>query len=279
MINCGVYKITDVETGDFYIGSSKEIRVRRNQHFSDLRCGRHKNDHLQRLHNNGRKLTFEIYIATRPEDRLFYEQICLDKLNPKLNKTFDALAPMEGKTHSEEYREIQRQKALSPESPLKRPDVIARISGDNHYMRRPGYDKSTHPSKNPEIVAKRTAKIFSSSERRAEYAARMAEIAKRPEVRAIVSAAMSGENHHQAKLSLEKAIEIILTPKSYDEIIKEYGIQRSQVCRIKLGKSWMCARKIIEQILNSNDSDETLSIEHTISVDLVNAIRQNGMKE
>ena len=74
MINCGVYKITDVETGDFYIGSSKEIRVRRNQHFSDLRCGRHANDHLQSLHNNGRELRFEVYIATRPEDRLFFEQ-------------------------------------------------------------------------------------------------------------------------------------------------------------------------------------------------------------
>ena len=182
---------------------------------------------------------------------------------------------MEGKKHSDEYCEVQRQRALSPNSPLKSLDAVARRSGDNHYMRKSDYDKSKHPSKNPDIVAKRTAKIFSSSERRAEYAARMAEIAKRPEVRAIVSAAMSGEKHHQAKLSLEKAIEIILTPKSYDEIIKEYGIQRSQVCRIKLGKSWMCARKIIEHIKASNCSELDLSLEHKISVELVMAIKQN----
>lgn len=158
-MNCGVYKITDAETGRFYIGSSMDIRTRRTQHFSDLRHGRHRNAILQAIHDKGRSLEFSVYIVTRPEDRLMFEQRCIDLLKPALNLTQDTLAPMEGKTHSDAYKEVQRQRAFSEDSPLRSAAAVAARSGDNHYMRQPGYDPGKHPSKNPEIVAKRREKI------------------------------------------------------------------------------------------------------------------------
>jgi hypothetical protein len=247
-MNCGVYKITDVETGDFYIGSSKSIRVRKTQHFSDLRNNRHKNSHLQGIYNKGRDLKFEIYILTRPEDRLLFEQRCLDILDPKLNKTSDVAAPMEGKNHSDEYVEIQRKRALSPDSPLKTQNAIAARSGDNHYMRRPGYDKNKHPSKNPDVVAKRNLKISGDNHyMNNENWDKNNHSGKLPKVRAAVSARMTGEKHPQSKLTLKQAIEIILSDKSYSELMAEYGIKRSQVSRIKTRKSWISAHKILDE--------------------------------
>jgi hypothetical protein len=258
-MNCGVYKITDIKTGDYYIGSSKNLRVRKNQHYSDMRCGRHTNSHLQRVYNKGRDLSFEVYIYTRPEDRFIYEQRCLDILKPELNKTLDALAPMDGKNHSKEYCEIQRQRALNPNSPLKRPEAIANRSGDNHYMRQPDYDKSKHPSKNPEIVAKRNIKISGDN----HYMNnpnwdRNNHSGKLPKVRAAVSARMTGEKHPQSKLTLEQVIEIILSNKSYSELMAEYGIKRSQVCRIKTRQSWEIAHKILDEKNALTNNEGTL---------------------
>jgi hypothetical protein len=236
------------------------LRVRRTQHFSDLRHNRHANSHLQGIHNKGRKLIFELYIATRPEDRLFFEQRCLDYLLPELNETFDALAPMEGKTHSDEYVEIQRQRALSPDSPLKTKEAVAARSGDNHYMRRPGYDKNKHPSKNPEIVAKRTKKTSGENHytHKDGYVSHMFGHSN-PMKNADIAAKMSGENHPQAKLSLGDAIEIILSDKSYSQLMSDYGIMRTGVSRIKTQKLWKSAFKIIEDIKKSDLTIKELS--------------------
>jgi group I intron endonuclease len=107
-MNCGVYKITDVETGQFYIGSAKNLRVRKSGHFSQLKQSKHGNLHLQRIHNKGRNLSFEVYIYTRSEDRLMFEQRCLDILKPELNKSLDAKAPMSGRKHSKKTLELMR---------------------------------------------------------------------------------------------------------------------------------------------------------------------------
>jgi hypothetical protein len=275
-MNCGVYKITDIETGDFYIGSAKKLRIRKTQHFSDLKNGRHENDHLQHIYNKNRELRFEAYILTRPEDRLFFEQRCIDMLEPKLNKTLNALAPMDGKTHSEEYVGKLRERALSPDSPLKSASAVAARSGDNHYMRRADYDKSKHPSKNPEIVAKRTKNIFSDESKLEPYIERIVRYNKSPEGRAAKSAQMTGEKHPQSKLTLLQAIEIIISNKKLADISSEYGICLSQASNVKRGNSWACARTIINEI---NNSDETLAFseKYGISAELMVKIKEHGL--
>ena len=244
-MNSGVYKITDTATGDYYIGSSKNLRVRKTQHYSDMRCERHANSHVQSIYNQGRNLSFEVYIYTRPEDRIVFEQRCLDILKPVLNQTLDALAPMDGKTHSPEYVEKLRELAFSPDSPFKRPEVVASRSGDNHYMRQPDYDSSKHPSKNPEITAKRAKSISKTM-----LSDGFQHPCKRPEVRQKLKEAAkkidrSGEKHPQAKLTLQQVLEIIKSNKSYNTLVEEYGISLSQIARIKTGKSWKNAHKIL----------------------------------
>lgn len=49
--NSGVYQIRNRVNGKVYVGSSANMRKRRNTHFSDLRRGIHSNTHLQRAFN------------------------------------------------------------------------------------------------------------------------------------------------------------------------------------------------------------------------------------
>ena len=47
----GVYKITNVITGQYYVGYSKDIKSRLNQHFRDLDKRSHCNQKLQNAYN------------------------------------------------------------------------------------------------------------------------------------------------------------------------------------------------------------------------------------
>lgn len=47
----GIYAIRNSNNGKLYVGSSVNLNARRKQHFSDLRCRRHSNQHLQRAFN------------------------------------------------------------------------------------------------------------------------------------------------------------------------------------------------------------------------------------
>jgi len=51
MDNCGVYRLTNISNGHFYIGSSADLIFRRNDHYKRLRQGKHRNDHLQKAFN------------------------------------------------------------------------------------------------------------------------------------------------------------------------------------------------------------------------------------
>lgn len=59
-----VYKITNLANGKIYVGSTTNYRVRRVQHFSELRCGRHSNSHLQRAFNKYGESQFKMEMLT-----------------------------------------------------------------------------------------------------------------------------------------------------------------------------------------------------------------------
>ena len=50
-MNSGIYSILNNVNGKQYIGQAYNCRQRKVQHYSDLRCGRHHNPHLQRSFN------------------------------------------------------------------------------------------------------------------------------------------------------------------------------------------------------------------------------------
>ena len=77
----GIYKITNISNGKFYIGSSKNIHKRWIRHLRDLKNGEHNNVHLQRAFNLGGQEAFKFEILENCEENmlLIIEQSYLDK--------------------------------------------------------------------------------------------------------------------------------------------------------------------------------------------------------
>ena len=91
-MNSGVYKITNIVTNDFYVGSSIQLNVRKNQHFNQLANNIHNNKHLQNSFNKhlSSNFTFEILSICPPEYCLKLEQWFIDTLKPKFNQLIKA---------------------------------------------------------------------------------------------------------------------------------------------------------------------------------------------
>jgi group I intron endonuclease len=88
MKKSGIYKITNITTNKFYIGSSIDIEKRWIKHKTELRNKKHHNKHLERLwHKYGElDFIFEIIIECDKIDCINYEQYFIDLLNPNINQ-------------------------------------------------------------------------------------------------------------------------------------------------------------------------------------------------
>jgi len=76
--NCGVYKI---KIGNFiYIGSSKNLIKRKNNHLSKFQLNSHYNNKLQSAYNKYKNFEFEIIELCLPEERLNSEQKWIDSI-------------------------------------------------------------------------------------------------------------------------------------------------------------------------------------------------------
>jgi len=86
----GVYKITNIINGMFYIGSSNDIRQRWNEHRSDLRRKIHSNIKLQHAWNfyGEDKFTFELIEETESTQSFIFEreQHYLNILKPHIRE-------------------------------------------------------------------------------------------------------------------------------------------------------------------------------------------------
>lgn len=84
--DCGIYRISAL-SGNFYIGSSKQIPRRWAEHRNELRSQRHRNVALQNAFNKygEQGLVFEKLLVCAPEDLLLYEQQYLDFYKPEYN--------------------------------------------------------------------------------------------------------------------------------------------------------------------------------------------------
>lgn len=91
-MNSGIYKITNIVTNDFYIGSSIKLNIRKNQHFKQLAKNIHNNKYIQNSFNKYKieSFKFEILITCPPEYCLKLEQWFIDNLKPKYNQLQNA---------------------------------------------------------------------------------------------------------------------------------------------------------------------------------------------
>lgn len=148
----GIYRITCIVTGKFYIGSAVNLRRRHQEHFRDLHRNAHYNRKLQRAWNKHGKEAFVFDILEFVlilEFLTVREQYWFDKLSPFGDKGFN-IAPTAGS--------VLGMKS-SPETIEK-----LRIS----HLGQPGYWLGKKRS--PETVAKANAKkIGKPSPRRPGY--------------------------------------------------------------------------------------------------------------
>jgi group I intron endonuclease len=83
----GIYKIQNLDTGLFYIGSAKNLKRRFDHHIGRLRNNKHKNQHLQNAWNKYGESSFSFVpiLICEPVELLRYEQELINKLNPWYN--------------------------------------------------------------------------------------------------------------------------------------------------------------------------------------------------
>jgi group I intron endonuclease len=102
--NCGVYRIVNLITGNCYIGQSRDLRVRRNHHFSNLKLGRHFPPIQDDFNKHGAGcFRFEILVYCEPDELTRYEQELVNRLKPVYN-TLVKCHPHRGAPQSEETR-------------------------------------------------------------------------------------------------------------------------------------------------------------------------------
>lgn len=115
MSNTGIYIVTCTVNNNFYIGQSKHIDIRWNEHLKDLRRSCHHNIHLQRCYDKYGESSFEFMLLKEcPVEWLDrYEQLWLDLYidHPNcINVARSANSPMRDRKHSEESLSKMRSK-------------------------------------------------------------------------------------------------------------------------------------------------------------------------
>lgn len=126
MKKSGVYKITNIESGRFYIGSSKEIETRFTDHKNDLKKNNHTNVILQRSWNKHGpdKFIFEIVEECASDKCLILEQKYLDLLRPysgvgyNINKGANGGDSFTYHPNKEEMREKNRVLSTGENNPM-----------------------------------------------------------------------------------------------------------------------------------------------------------------
>lgn len=102
---CGVYKITNVDNGKTYVGSSIDIHYRWSQHKTKLNHDTHGNSYLQRAWNKhgANNFKFEIIEECEPAVQFEREQFYLDTLNPFDNNGYNLVRRISKEYMSDNY--------------------------------------------------------------------------------------------------------------------------------------------------------------------------------
>ena len=88
---CGIYMIINLINGNRYIGSSKNLQQRLQEHRSCLRKNRHQNEHLQnvQIKYGDENFNYSILEFCSEENRISREQYYVDTLKPEYNISID----------------------------------------------------------------------------------------------------------------------------------------------------------------------------------------------
>lgn len=173
----GIYKIINVINNKFYVGSAVDLKRRKTRHFSELRCNKHNNRHLQAAWSKYGEQAFVFVVIedVAPEaDLLAAENVWLhahvgkeycynigvDAVSPTLGwsgeksptwgrkRTPSELAAQSwlGRTHTLASKELIRQHLVGkPKSAAVRAKISATMSGEGHFWY--GKERPDHGAK------------------------------------------------------------------------------------------------------------------------------------
>lgn len=129
----GVYRITNNITGDFYIGSSKDIESRIRKHLYVLRSNKKVNVRLQNSFNKygEEAFIFDVVELCSQEQQLNREQYWINALNPQFNAVRNVFK-IHYKTIPEE---IRRKISIANTGKRHSPEVIKRVADKNRGRR------------------------------------------------------------------------------------------------------------------------------------------------
>ena len=211
MMNCGIYKIVS-PSGNFYAGSSNDIRGRGKRHFSALRRGKHHSIFLQRAWEKyGTALRLEVMLVCAEDDLFFYEQLVLDRLKPRYNVAKTVGAAMRGVKHG--------------------PEVIEKIAASS----------KRRWAENPEYRSNMSAMTIALNKNRAfspETRAKMSELGKayydeHPEIREARSISGRAQRHtDEAKVKISVAAKAMWETKP--GLRAEVGARRAATNKAKV---------------------------------------------
>ena len=109
----GIYKISSIDTGDFYIGSSINIKDRWIRHKKDLNKNRHHSIFLQMAWNKYGKsnFLFEVLQYCKKEECVMIEQLYIDSMKPCYNMSKSSSSRL-GVKDSDETRQKKREGSI-----------------------------------------------------------------------------------------------------------------------------------------------------------------------
>lgn len=86
-MTAGIYEIVNSANGKRYIGSTVNLRLRRNHHYKQLRAGQHHSVHLQRAWDKygAEAFSFLPLLICEPKNLILYEQRAMDAFCPEYN--------------------------------------------------------------------------------------------------------------------------------------------------------------------------------------------------
>lgn len=123
---CGVYRLTHLKSGLFYIGGSVSIRKRVSEHFYDMRTGRKaKSRQMCELYAQDGAEGWQVEVLEECKRAVLKarEQAYIDQLQPPLNKSPVANAPMRKGTK------------LAPEVCAQRSEAATKLWADPQYRK------------------------------------------------------------------------------------------------------------------------------------------------
>ena len=130
---CGVYKITNIITGDFYIGSSKNVKRRWADHKCQSTWKKHPNNpmYLDMKHYGTDKFVFEILAEVEEGKLKEKEQQFIEKLNPTYNScNAKGLDVERRKEYNKEYHKTDKYKNYQKKAQNKYYNQLCLYNGE-----------------------------------------------------------------------------------------------------------------------------------------------------